>query len=69
MTAQWYVHGILQPYVLRLMQRLPETIFKQDNAWPHTASVSQDCLRTINTLSWPARFPDMSPIEYIWDHL
>ncbi|GFW13938.1 peptidase A2 domain-containing protein [Trichonephila clavipes] len=33
------------------------------------ASVSQDCLRTVTTLSWPAQFPDLFPIEYIWDHL
>ncbi|GFW59785.1 uncharacterized protein TNCV_4718761 [Trichonephila clavipes] len=37
MTAQWYVHDILQPLVLPFMQRLPGAIFQQDNAWPHTA--------------------------------
>ncbi|KFM75597.1 Transposable element Tcb2 transposase, partial [Stegodyphus mimosarum] len=54
MTAQRYVHGILQPHVLQLMQRLPGAIFQQDNARPHTARVSQDCLRTVTTLPWPA---------------
>ncbi|GFY22870.1 uncharacterized protein TNCV_2181311 [Trichonephila clavipes] len=43
MTAQKYVHDILQPLVLQLMQRLPGVIFQQDYAWPHTARVSQDC--------------------------
>ncbi|GFW06615.1 transposable element Tcb2 transposase [Trichonephila clavipes] len=33
------------------------------------ARVSQDCLHTVTTLPWPARSPDLSPIEYIWDHL
>ncbi|GFU83372.1 transposable element Tcb2 transposase, partial [Trichonephila clavipes] len=51
------------------MQRLPGAIFQQDNAWPHTARVSQDCLRTITTLPWSARSPDLSPIKHIWDHL
>ncbi|GFV37184.1 RNase H domain-containing protein [Trichonephila clavipes] len=69
MTAQRYVHDILQPHVLPLMQRLPGAIFQQDNAWPHTARVSQDCLRTATTLPWPARSPYLCPIEYIWDHL
>ncbi|GFX88447.1 transposable element Tcb1 transposase [Trichonephila clavipes] len=31
--------------------------------------VSQDCLRTVTTLPWPARSPDLSPIEHIWNHL
>ncbi|GFX27669.1 transposable element Tcb1 transposase [Trichonephila clavipes] len=42
MTAQWYVHDILQPHMLQLMQRLPGAIFQQDNDRPHTARVSQD---------------------------
>ncbi|GFW49391.1 transposable element Tcb1 transposase [Trichonephila clavipes] len=33
------------------------------------ARVSQDCLRTVTTLPWPARSSDLSPIEHIWDHL
>ncbi|GFS73839.1 transposable element Tcb1 transposase [Trichonephila clavipes] len=69
MTTQWYVHDILLPHVLLLKQRLPGAIFQQDNGHPHTARVSQDCLRTITTLPWPARSPDLSPIEKIWDHL
>ncbi|GFV40648.1 transposable element Tcb2 transposase [Trichonephila clavipes] len=69
MTAQQYVHDILQPYVLSLMQRLPGAIFQQNNARPQTARVSQDCHRTVTPLLWPARSPDLSPIEHIWDHL
>ncbi|GFW75450.1 transposable element Tcb1 transposase [Trichonephila clavipes] len=69
MTAQRYVHDILQPLVFRLRQWLPGTIFQQDNDWPHTARVSQDCLRTVTTLPWLVRSPDLSPIENIWDHL
>ncbi|GFV61222.1 uncharacterized protein TNCV_500141 [Trichonephila clavipes] len=40
MTAQRYVHDILQPHVLPLMQWLHGAIFQQDNARPHTARVS-----------------------------
>ncbi|GFV26223.1 transposable element Tcb2 transposase [Trichonephila clavipes] len=39
MTAQRYVHAILQPHVLPVMQRLPGALFQQDNVRPHTARV------------------------------
>ncbi|GFX99086.1 transposable element Tcb2 transposase [Trichonephila clavipes] len=67
--AQQYVHDILQPHVLPLMQRLSEAIFQQNNARPHTERVSQDCLCTVTTLPWPARSPDLSPIKPICDNL
>ncbi|GFV33242.1 transposable element Tcb2 transposase [Trichonephila clavipes] len=34
----------------------------------YTASVSQDCLRTVTTLPWPAQSPDLSRIEPIGDY-
>ncbi|GFV07810.1 transposable element Tcb1 transposase [Trichonephila clavipes] len=69
MTTQWYVYDILHPHVLPLMQRFPGAIFQQDNAHSHTVRVSQNCLRTVTTLPWPVRSPDLSPIEHIWDNL
>ncbi|GFW71399.1 transposable element Tcb2 transposase [Trichonephila clavipes] len=66
MTAQWYFHDILQPHVLPFMKRLPGAIFQEDNTRAHTARVSQDCLSTISTLLWPARYPDfVSNREYL----
>ncbi|GFV77692.1 transposable element Tcb2 transposase [Trichonephila clavipes] len=69
MTAQRYVHGILQPHVLPIMQRLPGAVFQQDNARPHTTRMSQDCLHTVTTLPLPVQSPDLSPTQHIWDHL
>ncbi|GFW82922.1 transposable element Tc1 transposase [Trichonephila clavipes] len=48
---------------------LPGAIFQQDNARTHTARVAQDFLRHFQTLPWPARSPDLSPIKHVWDQL
>ncbi|GFX85180.1 transposable element Tcb1 transposase [Trichonephila clavipes] len=69
MTAQRYVHDIMHPHVLPLLQWLPGALFQRDNPRSYTIRVSQDCLRTVATLLWPARSLDLSPIEHIWDHL
>ncbi|GFU55001.1 hypothetical protein TNCV_2162381 [Trichonephila clavipes] len=44
--------------------------FRQDSAWPHTAKVSQDYIRTVTTHPWPAQSPDLSQSSIsgiIWD--
>ncbi|GFX10441.1 HTH_Tnp_Tc3_2 domain-containing protein [Trichonephila clavipes] len=46
---------------------LPGAIFQQDNARPHTARVAQDFLDHFQTLPWPARSPDLSPVGHVWD--
>ncbi|GFU88922.1 transposable element Tc1 transposase [Trichonephila clavipes] len=65
LTGQRYVDDILRPHVGPFLNGLPGAIFQQDNAHPHTARVAQDFLRHFQTLSWPARSPDLSPAEHV----
>ncbi|GFW82209.1 transposable element Tcb2 transposase [Trichonephila clavipes] len=48
---------------------LPGAIFQQNSARPHTAKGAQDFLRHFQTIQWPARFPDLSPVKHVWDQL
>ncbi|KAL0195257.1 hypothetical protein M9458_008829, partial [Cirrhinus mrigala] len=47
----------------------PGFLLMQDNARPHVAGVCQQFLQDegIDAMDWPARFPDLNPIEHIWD--
>ncbi|GFX80492.1 transposable element Tcb2 transposase [Trichonephila clavipes] len=69
LTGQRYVDDILRPHVGPFLNGLPGAIFQQDNARPHTARFFQDFLRHFQTLPWPARSPDSSPVEHVWDEL
>ncbi|GFV40272.1 transposable element Tc1 transposase [Trichonephila clavipes] len=48
---------------------LPGTIFQQDNARRHTVRVAQDFLRHFQTLPWPVRSPDLSPVGHVRNQL
>ncbi|GFW63138.1 DDE_3 domain-containing protein [Trichonephila clavipes] len=65
LTGQRYVNDILRPHVGPFLNGFPGAIFQQDNARPHTARVAQDILRHFQTLPWPARSPDLSPVEHV----
>ncbi|GFX52511.1 transposable element Tcb2 transposase [Trichonephila clavipes] len=69
LTGQRYVDDILQPHVGPFLNSLPGATFQQDDAPPHTARVAQDFLRHFQTLPRPARSPDLSPVEHMWDQL
>ncbi|GFX22923.1 DDE_3 domain-containing protein [Trichonephila clavipes] len=69
LTDQRYVDDILRPHVGPFLNGLPGAIFQQDNARPHTAIVAQVFLRHFQTLPWPTRSPDWSPVVHVRDQL
>ncbi|UYV67514.1 hypothetical protein LAZ67_5001032 [Cordylochernes scorpioides] len=67
MTAKRYVDDVLRPVTLPYLQGVPNALYQQDNARPHTARISQQALQDVQMLPWPPYSPDLSPIEHVWD--
>ncbi|UYV84313.1 hypothetical protein LAZ67_X001823 [Cordylochernes scorpioides] len=67
MTAQRYVDDVLRPVTLPYFQGVPNALYQQDNARPHTARISQQALQDVQMLPWPPYSSELSPIEHVWD--
>ncbi|GFS52863.1 translation factor GUF1 homolog, mitochondrial [Trichonephila clavipes] len=63
LTANLYVSLVIQPIVLPFINSIQGKVFQQNNARPHSAVVTQRALQSVDMLPWPARSPDLSPIE------
>ena len=69
-TGLRYRDEVVRPHIVPFLQQHgPGLTLQQDNARPYVARVVQDDLhaRQIPTMVWPARSPDLSPIEHVWD--
>lgn len=70
LTAERYVHDILEQYVVPFAHDIrPDFVLMHDNARPHSAALVTDYLinEGITTMEWPAKSPDLNPIEHFWD--
>ncbi|KAJ4447701.1 hypothetical protein ANN_09709 [Periplaneta americana] len=69
LNSNRYIREVLEPEVLPLLQAIPHAIFQQDGARPHVAKIVQAFSeeRRVSLLPWPARPPNMLPIELVWD--
>ncbi|GFX55224.1 transposable element Tcb1 transposase [Trichonephila clavipes] len=65
LNSQCYISEVLEPFVLPYVQGLATAIFQQDNTQPHVARIVQRFFVNylIESLPWPARSPNLSPIE------
>ena len=71
LIAVRYCADIITPVIVPYIANRNADVLQQDNARCHTARHAQNVLAAnhINTLDWPAKSPDLSPIEHLWDYL
>ena len=71
-TARRYIDDVLDPVMVPFLNTNPDiTVFHQNNVRSHNARITREYIQQVNVevLPWPAYYPDLSPIEHLWDQL
>nr|CAH7744115.1 unnamed protein product [Callosobruchus chinensis] len=72
MTGAYYLQNNINAIVQPLRNEIGDQfIFMDIMPDPHRTRAVQKALenKNIARLEWPAMFPDMNPIEYVWDYV
>ena len=71
-NSEDYINDVLRPFIAeRRRQGASHKWFQQDGAAIHTSKATRAFLEEsgLETFRWPAKSPDLNPIERVWAHV
>ena len=66
-NSAWYIAQVVNSVLLPFLRQEGDVLIQHGNVRPHMAPATHGDVLSVQQLTWPARSPDLLPIEHVLD--